>query len=64
MAVLGTLILVFIVTHMVNFWAVMHFDEKMPLQTVTVDQMGQKMDYYITTDNGKFFPTDSIQLKQ
>jgi succinate dehydrogenase / fumarate reductase cytochrome b subunit len=25
MAVLGTLILVFIVTHMVNFWAKMHF---------------------------------------
>jgi succinate dehydrogenase / fumarate reductase cytochrome b subunit len=64
MAVLGTLILVFIVTHMVNFWAVMHFDEKMPLQTITVEQMGQKMDYYITTDNGKFFPADTNQLKQ
>lgn len=64
MAILGTLILVFIVTHMVNFWAVMHFDEKMPLQTITVDQMGQKMDYYITTDNGKFFPVDTAQLQQ
>jgi succinate dehydrogenase / fumarate reductase cytochrome b subunit len=64
MAVLGTLILVFIVTHMVNFWAVMHFDEKMPLQTITVDQMGAKIDYYITTDTGKFFPTDSLQLNQ
>jgi len=31
MAVLGTLLLVFIVTHMVNFWAKMHFAE-MPLQ--------------------------------
>lgn len=31
MAVLGTIILVFIVTHMVNFWARMHFDKKMPL---------------------------------
>ena len=31
MAVLGTLILVFIVTHMVNFWGKMHFDENMPL---------------------------------
>ena len=30
MAVLGTIILVFIVTHMVNFWAVMHFDKNMP----------------------------------
>jgi succinate dehydrogenase / fumarate reductase cytochrome b subunit len=64
MAVLGTLILVFIVTHMVNFWAVMHFDEKMPLQTITVDQMGQKIDYYLTTDTGKFFPVDTAQLEQ
>ncbi len=64
MAVLGTLILVFIVTHMVNFWAKMHFDEKMPLQTITVEQMGQKMDYYVTTDTGKFFPADSAQLAQ
>ncbi|WKW46137.1 succinate dehydrogenase cytochrome b subunit [Myroides sp. JBRI-B21084] len=31
MAVLGTLLLVFIATHMVNFWAKMHFSE-MPLQ--------------------------------
>jgi succinate dehydrogenase / fumarate reductase cytochrome b subunit len=37
MAVLGTLILVFIVTHMVNFWAVMHFDKNMPLVTKSVD---------------------------
>ena len=64
MAVLGTLILVFIITHMVNFWAVMHFDEKMPLQTVTVENMGQKMEYYITTDLGKFFPKDPMQLQQ
>lgn len=64
MAVLGTLILVFIVTHMVNFWAKMHFDEKMPLQTITVEQMGQKMNYYVTTDTGKFFPADSAQLAQ
>ena len=64
MAVLGTLILVFIVTHMVNFWAVMHFDKKMPLQTITVEQMGQKTEYFITTDTGKFFPADTLQLAQ
>jgi len=52
MAVLGTLILVFIVTHMVNFWAVMHFDKNMPLQTVTIEAMGQKMDLYPTTTGG------------
>jgi succinate dehydrogenase / fumarate reductase cytochrome b subunit len=64
MAVLGTLILVFIVTHMVNFWAKMHFDEKMPLQTITVEQMGQKMEYYVTTDHGKYYPADPAQLGQ
>jgi succinate dehydrogenase / fumarate reductase, cytochrome b subunit len=52
MAVLGTLILVFIVTHMVNFWAVMHFDENMPLQSITVEAMGQKQELYLTTNQG------------
>jgi succinate dehydrogenase / fumarate reductase cytochrome b subunit len=64
MAILGTLILVFIVTHMVNFWAVMHFDKNMPLQTITVEQMGQKVEYYITTDTGKYFPANAAQLEQ
>ncbi len=64
MAVLGTIILVFVITHMVNFWAVMHFDKKMPLQTVTVTQMGMKSEYYITTDTGKFFPANPMQLQQ
>jgi len=52
MAVLGTLILVFIVTHMVNFWAKMHFSDDMPLQTITVDLMGQKQQLYLTTTGG------------
>lgn len=38
MAVLGTLVLVFIATHMINFWAKMHFDEKMPLHTIMLKQ--------------------------
>lgn len=59
MAVLGTLILVFIVTHMVNFWAVMHFDEKMPLQTVSVPMMGQSQEYYVNT-NGGYMPVDQV----
>lgn len=40
MAVLGTIILIFIVTHMANFWARMHFDEKMPLASKEVTNMG------------------------
>lgn len=52
MAVLGTVILVFIVTHMISFWAVMHFDEKMPLQTITITAQGQSQEFYVTTDGG------------
>ena len=52
MAVLGTIILVFIVTHMVNFWAVMHLDKNMPLQTISIGQAGQQQEYYLTTDGG------------
>lgn len=64
MAVLGTLILVFLATHMVNFWAKMHFDKKMPLQTVQVDNMGQKMNFVIGTQAGQFFPADEVGLAQ
>jgi succinate dehydrogenase / fumarate reductase, cytochrome b subunit len=53
MAVLGTLVLVFIATHMINFWAKMHFDEKFPLQTIKIEaQPGMKQDFYLTTDGG------------
>lgn len=53
MAVLGTIILFFIVTHMISFWARMHFDEKMPLQKVTIEaQKGMPQDFYLTTDGG------------
>jgi succinate dehydrogenase / fumarate reductase cytochrome b subunit len=44
MAVLGTVLLVFIVTHMTNFWAKMHFAE-MPL-----DAAGNKDLYRITVE--------------
>lgn len=43
MAVLGSIILIFIITHMVNFWAKMHFDRNMPLVAKTTDNgTGQK----------------------
>lgn len=61
MAVLGTVILVFIVTHMVTFWGRMHFDKAMPLQTQTVTlQDGQKVDVYLTT-SGSYIPTDNLK---
>jgi len=52
MAVLGTVILVFIVTHMVSFWGRMHFDKNMPLQTVMVSAGATPQEFYITTDGG------------
>lgn len=60
MAVLGTLILVFIVTHMVNFWAVMHFDKNMPLQTKHVAANGMEQDVFVTTDGG-YIPTSQVE---
>jgi succinate dehydrogenase / fumarate reductase cytochrome b subunit len=64
MALLGTIILVFIVTHMVNFWAVMHFKHDMPLQTIKIaGQMpGQEQEFYITTGSGasRFLPVRQV----
>ena len=62
MAILGSLILIFIITHMVNFWAVMHFDENMPLQTTTIDVGGQKQEFYLTTDGG-YLPKGQVEQK-
>lgn len=62
MAILGSLILIFIITHMVNFWAVMHFDENMPLQTLMIDVGGQKQEFYLTTDGG-YMPKLQVDQK-
>jgi len=60
MAVLGTIILVFIVTHMVNFWAKMHFDKNMPLFTKTVDLQGNPQEFYVGTQTGQYFPVEQV----
>jgi succinate dehydrogenase / fumarate reductase cytochrome b subunit len=57
MAVLGTLILIFIATHMQNFWAKMHFEE-MPLQKIEINNVGEIQTYYTTTQVGKYIPED------
>jgi succinate dehydrogenase / fumarate reductase cytochrome b subunit len=59
MAILGTVILVFIVTHMINFWAKMHFDKNMPLMTYTIEAMGIKQEVYHTT-NGGYISTQQV----
>ncbi|RZJ68039.1 MAG: succinate dehydrogenase cytochrome b subunit [Flavobacterium sp.] len=65
MGILGTLILVFIVTHMMNFWAVMHFDNKMPLEKVIVNvnpkaTPAQNQEFYITTRLGEYIPVAQV----
>ena len=61
MAVLGTLILVFIVTHMVNFWAKMHFDKNMPLMVKTIEiQPGVSQDFYVGRSTGQYYPVDQV----
>lgn len=60
MAVLGTIILVFIVTHMVNFWAVMHFDKNIPLMTKIIEVQGNKQVFYVGTQAGQFFPIEQV----
>lgn len=62
MGILGTVILVFIVTHMVTFWAPMHFDKNMPLQTKMIDMQGQKSEFYLTTDGG-YIPKQQVEQK-
>lgn len=60
MAVLGTIILIFIITHMANFWARMHFDSNMPLQTTMINAGGQEQEFYITTDGG-YIPKAQVE---
>ena len=68
MAVLGTLLLVFIVTHMVNFWAKMHFAQ-MPLQQQTVSVKNpmsgdeEQIAVYNFTD-GSAAPVNVVEMGQ
>ena len=62
MALLGTVILIFIITHMVNFWAKMHFSE-MPLTIAekTLDN-GEMVKLY-RTSHGDFVRADQIKIE-
>lgn len=62
MAVLGTLILVFIVTHMVNFWAKMHFDANIPLQAQKLTTPMGESKVYNTTAGG-FIEAAQVDMK-
>lgn len=70
MAVLGTLVLVFICLHMANFWFKTKVStEQMPLHYVTVDPKdGSEPDKLYVTTNGSFLPVaqfeESTQMTQ
>lgn len=63
MAILGTLILIFIITHMVHFWGRMHFDKKMPLYTTMIQVQPQMppQEFYITTA-GSYLPVGGVNV--
>ena len=67
MAVLGTIVLVFICTHMANFWGKMHFDT-IPLHTKTIEipgEMGgesQSIELYLTT-KGDYVPAQQFEVR-
>lgn len=68
MALLGSIILIFIVTHMVNFWAKMHF-EHIPLHVKTIEVpasmsggQAQSVGLYLTT-KGDYVPTENLEVK-
>ncbi|WP_338408878.1 succinate dehydrogenase cytochrome b subunit [uncultured Flavobacterium sp.] len=63
MAVLGTVIMVFIATHMVNFWAKMHFDKNMPIMTKSIEtQPGVLQDFYVGTQTGQYYPVEQVEV--
>ena len=63
MAVLGTVILIFIVTHMVSFWAKMHFDKGMPLYKVAIEiQPNITEEFYVSTI-GSYYPAKEGAIK-
>lgn len=64
MAILGSIILIFIVTHMMHFWAKMHFDKDFPLQKTTIEvQPGMKQDFYLTTTIGEYVPVNDANFE-
>lgn len=65
MALLGTIILIFICTHMANFWwKAKYSSTPMPLHRVEIGAPGseQKQSLYLTT-TGSFLPTEGLIVK-
>jgi len=62
MALLGSIILIFICTHMVNFWAKIKIKTDAPLhiQHVTPEN-GKPLDLYLMT-NGSYIPVEAVKV--
>lgn len=69
MALLGSIILIFIATHMVNFWAKAKLGDTMLLHKISVEapaqmpgQTAQKQEVYLTT-TGNYLPVEGVEVK-
>ena len=63
MAVLGSIILIFIVTHMVNFWAKMHFGGlNLHKVEISVPNAPKPQELYITT-NQNYIPVEQVEVR-
>lgn len=63
MAVLGSIILIFIVTHMVNFWAKMHFGGlNLHKVEIAVPNAPKPQELYITT-NQNYIPVEQVEVR-
>lgn len=64
MALLGSLVLIFIASHMAHFWYKAKVKSDMKLHTVSVTAPGstQSQELYITT-NGNYLPVEGVKVK-
>jgi succinate dehydrogenase / fumarate reductase cytochrome b subunit len=63
MAVLGSIILIFIATHMVNFWAKMHFGGlNLHKVEIAVPNAPKAQELYVTT-NQNYIPVEQVEVR-
>ena len=63
MAVLGSIIFIFIATHMVNFWAKMHFGGlSLHKVELSIPESEEKQELYLTT-SGSFLSPEQVEIR-
>ena len=67
MALLGSLILIFIATHMINFWAKAKLGDTMLLHKIKIEAQqqtpGQEMQEIYLTTTGTYLPVNGVEVK-